>query len=297
MKNYSFYISLYITIIMSLSGCTVTKQQAPIEYHHNSSKLASSRNVNENTLIVVSNDGEIISSKSEIEVEEISEIIKPTPDDKNYILPAKKPTSDNYKIIEHQVKKNETIQEIAVNYEKTVYEITQLNNLHPPYDLYETEIIKIKVPKDFTLKKKLTTEVTEEPIKQVQVVPDYIIPVEGTVITKFGDKTDHGINKGINISAKKRAKIIASASGKVIYADYDAIFGNLIIMKLDNKNIVLSYSHLENLIVKKGTHLKQGDLVGYVGTTGKIKQPQLHFAVRQGKNAVDPLKFVNYNTN
>ena len=35
----------------------------------------------------------------------------------------------------------------------------------------------------------------------------------------------------------------------------------------------------------------------YIGTTGKIKQPQLHFAVREGKNAVDPLKFVNYNKN
>jgi len=63
---------------------------------------------------------------------------------------------------------------------------------------------------------------------------------------------------------------------------------------LDNKNIVLSYSHLEDLIVKKDTHLKQGDIVGYVGSTGKTKQPQLHFAVREGKTAVDPLKFVNY---
>ena len=128
----------------------------------------------------------------------------------------------------------------------------------------------------------------------MQVVPDYIIPVNGTIITKFGDKTDHGINKGINISAKKGESVFASASGKVIYADYDATFGNLVIIKLDNKNIVLSYSHLEDLIVKKDTHLKQGDIVGYVGSTGKTKQPQLHFAVREGKTAVDPLKFVNY---
>jgi hypothetical protein len=297
MKNYNFYISLYIIIAAALSSCAVTKKQAPIEYHHSNSNLEDSRSVNENTVSIISNDGEIISSKSEINIDDTSEIIKPTPHDENHILPASKPTEDNYKIIEHQVKKNETIQEIAINYEQTVYEIAQTNDLQPPYDLDEDDIIKIKVPKDFALKTKLTTEIKEEPIKQVQVVPDYIIPVEGTIINKFGEKTDHGINKGVNISAPQGATVVASASGKVIYADYDATFGNLVIIKLDNKNIVLSYSHLEELTVKKDTHLKQGDIVGYIGTTGKIKQPQLHFAVREGKNAVDPLKFVNYNKN
>jgi len=292
MKNYSFYISLYIIITTALSSCAVTKQIAPIEYNHSNSNLENSRFLNENTVTVVSNDGEIISSKSEIV--EVSEIIKPTSRNENYILPIDKTAEDHYKIIEHEVKNNETIQEIAINYEQTVDEIAQINNLSFPYDLDEGEFIKIKLPKDFVLKTTLITEVKEEPIKQVQVVPDYIIPVNGTIITKFGDKTDHGINKGINISAKKGESVFASASGKVIYADYDATFGNLVIIKLDNKNIVLSYSHLEDLIVKKDTHLKQGDIVGYVGSTGKTKQPQLHFAVREGKTAVDPLKFVNY---
>ena len=294
MRNYSFYISLYIIIAAALSSCAVTKQQAPIEYHHSNSNLGDSKSLNENTVTVVSNDGEIISSKSEID--ETSEVIKPAPGSENYIIPASKPTENDYKIIEHQVKENETIQEIAINYEQTVDEIAQINDLSPPYDLDESQVIKIKTPKDFTQKQKLITEIKEEHIKQVKIVPDYILPVDGTVITKFGDKTDHGINKGINISAKEGATVVASASGKVIYADYDATFGNLIIIKLDNKNTVLSYSHLEDLVVNKGTHLKQGDIVGYVGNTGKVKQPQLHFAVREGKNAVDPLKFVNYNT-
>jgi murein DD-endopeptidase MepM/ murein hydrolase activator NlpD len=291
MKSYSFYISLY-AIVASLSGCAVTKQQAPIEYHHSNSNLGNSKSFNENTVTVENNDGEIISSKSEIE--ESSEVIKPNPDGENYIMPKNKPAENNYKIIEHQVKSGETIQEIAINYEQTVDEIARINDLSPPYDLDESQIIKIKIPKDFVLKTKLITEIKEEPIKQVQKIADYIPPVDGNVITKFGEKTEHGSNKGINISAKEGTKVVASASGKVIYADYDAVFGNLVIIKLDNKNIVLSYAHLEDLIVNKGTHLKQGDIVGYVGSTGKVKQPQLHFAVREGKNAVDPLKFVNY---
>ena len=131
-------------------------------------------------------------------------------------------------------------------------------------------------------------------MKPLEEVTDYISPVVGTVIAKFGQKTEYGTNKGINISADEGTKVVASASGKVIYADYDATFGNLVIIKLDNKNIVLSYAHLANLIVAKGASLNQGDIVGYVGHTGKVKQPQLHFAIREGKNAVDPLKFVSY---
>lgn len=296
MKIYSFYIPLYTIIVMILSSCAVTKQQAPIEYHHNNSNISSSRNSDEHTVTVISSDKEAISSKPEIDsdIDETPEIIKPTPQGGTNILPEPKPTTDNYKIIEHTVKNDESLQEIAIHYEQTVYEIAQLNKLQPPYNLDEDDIIKIKVPKDFALKTNPTTEFKEETTKQVQVAPDYIIPVDGTIITKFGDKTEHGVNKGINISAKEGTKVVASASGKIIYADYDAIFGNLVIMKLDNKNVVLSYSHLEDLIVKKGASIKQGEIVGHVGTTGKVKQPQLHFAIREGKNAVDPLKFVNY---
>lgn len=293
MKNYSFYISLYL-IITALSGCAITKQQAPIEYHHNNSNLGESRNQNENTISVISNDGEIISTASN--VEEPSEIIKPTLISENHITATTNSNENGYKIIEHQVKDTETLQEIAINYGQTVDGIARINDLSPPYDLTEFQIVKIKVPKDFVLKPKLIIEKKEEPIKQAQKTLDYIIPVDGKVVVKFGEKTEHGTNKGINILAKMKTKVVASAAGKVIYADYDATFGHLVIIKLDDKNIFLSYAHLEDLIVNKGAHLKQGDIVGHVGNTGKTKEPQLHFAVREGKNAIDPLKLVNYNS-
>ncbi len=292
MKNYSFYILLYLAVT-TLSGCAVTKQQAPIEYHHgSSSNLGDSKRLNENTVTVVSNDGEIISNKPEID--EIQEVIKPNLDNENYIAPESKPVEVNYKIVEHHVKEDETIHEIAANYNQTVNAIAETNDLSSPYHLEESQILKIKVPKDFIQKPIVTVKAKEIPAKQLPEAAEYIAPVAGTIIAKFGQKTEHGTNKGINISADEGTKVVASASGKVIYADYDATFGNLVIIKLDNKNIVLSYAHLANLIVAKGASLKQGDIVGYVGHTGKVKQPQLHFAIREGKNAVDPLKFVNY---
>ncbi|NDA91547.1 MAG: hypothetical protein EBY20_11775, partial [Alphaproteobacteria bacterium] len=122
--------------------------------------------------------------------------------------------------------------------------------------------------------------------------------IRGAVLQSMGNYHDaiSSCQTAIDLTkiSGEGTKVVASASGKVIYADYDATFGNLVIIKLDNKNIVLSYAHLANLIVAKGASLNQGDIVGYVGHTGKVKQPQLHFAIREGKNAVDPLKFVSY---
>jgi murein DD-endopeptidase MepM/ murein hydrolase activator NlpD len=122
--------------------------------------------------------------------------------------------------------------------------------------------------------------------------PDYIQPVNGAVLTQFGEKTRYGINKGVRFSAKRGAKVVSAATGRIIYADYDATFGNLVIIKVDNKNIVTSYAHMEDIVVSKGEKIKQGALLGYVGSSGKVSRPQLHFAIREGKIAKDPLKYL-----
>lgn len=278
MRNCSFFILLALI----LTSCQFKKEPAPIVYNHKNSSLSSSLE----TIPTLSNDEEIISK--DVIGEKQSEIIGPN--DSDYVIPAQSPIEQNYKIIYHEVQVGETIEEIALKYEQTVGEIAQLNSLFPPYYLDEFQIIKIKVPKDNIKDKK------PEPEKHVlkPKTPDFIKPVDGNVLVKFGENTPYGVNKGINIAAKGGTKIIASASGKVIYADYDATFGYLVIIKVDGQNIVISYAHMEDLIITKGKAVKQGDIIGYVGNTGKIDRPQLHFAIREGKSAKDPMKFIKF---
>lgn len=278
MRNCSFFILLALI----LTSCQFKKEPAPIVYNHKNSSLSSSLEI----IPTLSNDEEIISK--DMIGEKQSEIIGPN--DSDYVIPAQSPIEQNYKIIYHEVQVGETIEEIALKYEQTVGEIAQLNSLFPPYYLDEFQIIKIKVPKDSIKSKK------PEPEKHVlkPKTPDFIKPVDGNVIVKFGENTPYGVNKGINIAAKEGTKIIASASGKVIYADYDATFGYLVIIKVDGQNIVISYAHMEDLIITKGKAVKQGDIIGYVGNTGKIDRPQLHFAIREGKSAKDPMKFIKF---
>ncbi len=279
MRNCSFFILL----VLILTSCQFKKEPAPIVYNHKNSSLSSSAE----TIPTISNDGEII-SRDMIGGKQ-SEIIGPMNDD-NYVVPAQSPIEQNYKIIYHEVQVGETIEEIALKYEQTVDEIAQLNSLFPPYYLDEFQIIKIKVLKEGIKNKE------SEPKKHVlqSKGPDFVKPVDGKVLVKFGEKTPYGVNKGVNIAAKEGTKIMAAAGGKVIYADYDATFGYLVIVKVDGQNIVNSYAHMEDLIISKGKTVKQGDIIGYVGNTGKVDKFQLHFGIREGKSAKDPMKFIKF---
>jgi LysM repeat protein len=280
MKNCSFFVLL----ILILSGCQFKKSPAPIVYNHSKSSLGGSSE----TIPTLSNDGEVISTS--VIGGNHTEIIGPK-NDANYVVPAESPVEQNFKIIYHEVQVGETIEEIALKYEQTVEEIAQLNSLFPPYYLDEFQIIKIKIDKDFV--KEAVPEKQKKQIIKIEK-PDFVKPVNGKVLTKFGESTPYGVNKGINIAAKEGTKVIAAASGKVIYSDYDATFGYLVIIKVDGKNIVTSYAHMEDLITAKGKIIKQGDVIGYVGNTGKVDKFQLHFGIREGKNAKNPMNFVKF---
>jgi murein DD-endopeptidase MepM/ murein hydrolase activator NlpD len=300
---------LLILLSFILSACAVSKQSAPIEFNHAGAKQNSSSNKTNPTLV---DEGEIVSTGSfEVKSTEVINQDSPnsdsTVDGEQYIIPAQTQQESKHKIIYHEVQVGETIEDIAAKYGQKVIEIALLNDLAPPYYLDEFQILKIKQSTEKNLVPTVTGAI--EPLIQVEegkiekpevklqeqaVHHEYITPVKGKVITKFGDKTPFGTSKGISISAKPGTKVLSTAAGKVIYADYDATFGNLVIIKLDGKNLVTSYAHLEDIILTKGTSVKQGDVVGYVGSTGKVTEPQLNFGIREGKVAKDPAKFVTY---
>ena len=279
--------SVFILFIFILASCAATKAPAPIEYHHKNSRLGSVVNA----IPTVGDEEEII---SKVIVQSTRSEVTNAYNGNDYVVPAAGLVQNDGKIIYHEVQVGETIEEIALKYEQTVDEIAMLNELYPPYYFDEFQTIKIKVAKDFDHKAALNIQQKHQSEVPTQQIPDFIPPVHGKVISKFGESTKYGQNKGINIAAKQGTKILATTSGKVIYADYDATFGYLMLIKVAGKNIITSYAHLEDMILSKGTSIKQGDVIGYIGSSGKVKTPQLHFGIREGKIAKDPLQYVKY---
>jgi murein DD-endopeptidase MepM/ murein hydrolase activator NlpD len=124
----------------------------------------------------------------------------------------------------------------------------------------------------------------------------FIWPVNGgKVISHFGPKPQGRTNDGINIAIAEGEPIIAAADGMVVYAGNELKgYGNMIILRHDD-GWMTAYAHARDISVKKNDYVKQGELIGYVGLTGGVKTPQLHFALRNGKTPVDPEQHLPHN--
>lgn len=116
----------------------------------------------------------------------------------------------------------------------------------------------------------------------------FLWPLEGHVISPFGDNPDGGRNDGINILAARGTPVHAAESGEVSYVGNELkSYGNLILIRHDN-GFVTAYAHTDNVQVKRGERVERGQIIASAGDTGDVSQPQLHFELRHGTRPVDP---------
>lgn len=117
-------------------------------------------------------------------------------------------------------------------------------------------------------------------------------PVKGKIISAFGSKGGGVKNDGINIGAAKGTPIKSAEAGIVVYAGNELKgYGNLLLIRHE-KNFMSAYAHADKLLVKTGDVVAKGDKIATVGTTGNVKQPQLHFEIRKKTKSVDPKKYL-----
>lgn len=117
-----------------------------------------------------------------------------------------------------------------------------------------------------------------------------IWPVSGPVTSGFGWRWGR-MHEGIDIGAGAGTSVRAAASGIVIYAAWMGGYGNLVIVD-HGGGLATAYAHLSGYAASSGSHVGQGQTVGYVGCTGHCFGPHLHFEVRVNGSAVDPLGYL-----
>ncbi len=121
-------------------------------------------------------------------------------------------------------------------------------------------------------------------------------PVRGRVISKFGTKPNNTRNEGINIAVPEGTGVRSAEAGVVAYAGNELKgYGNLVLIRHQN-GWVTAYAHNSELMVKRGDAVRRGDVIARAGKTGSVKTPQVHFEVRQGATAVDPMKYLSSRT-
>ncbi len=131
------------------------------------------------------------------------------------------------------------------------------------------------------------------PPPPVKSARGFIWPVKGDVLVEFGTTGKGQHSDGINIAAARGTPVVAAESGVVAYAGNELRgFGNLLLIKHD-EGWMTAYAHADQLLVRRGDLVKRGQKVATVGDSGGVTPTQLHFELRQGTRAIDPLPVLN----
>lgn len=123
-----------------------------------------------------------------------------------------------------------------------------------------------------------------------------IMPAKGYPSDRYGHRTDpitggEDYHPGIDISAPRGTKVIATADGLVVFAGRRFDYGNLV--TIEHKfGIATRYGHLSEFAVEVGERVMRGDIIGYVGSTGRTTGPHLHYEVRLRNQPLNPLRFL-----
>ena len=97
---------------------------------------------------------------------------------------------------------------------------------------------------------------------------------------------------GIDLKANLGTAVLSSHSGRVVYAGKQFTgYGKVVVIEHDSHWTSL-YSHLSRIQVKQGQRVKQGQVIGAVGSTGRSSGPHLHFELMYKKRNVNPLKYL-----
>jgi len=121
-------------------------------------------------------------------------------------------------------------------------------------------------------------------------------PAAGWLSSAFGRRTDPftgrpDFHPGIDISADKGTPIRATADGVVESASFSGAYGNLVVLD-HGFGISTRYGHMSRFAVKAGDHVNRGDIIGYIGQTGRANGPHVHYEVWLNGRMLNPLRLL-----
>ena len=206
---------------------------------------------------------------------------------------------------QHTVARGETLYSIAWRYGHDYKTLAAWNRIKSPFTIYPGQVIKLmpapkaraaqpppvvkKQPRKPERPAAATRSTT--PPKKTATAPAapaggirWQWPARGKLL-KSSTPT---AKKGISIAGRTGQKIVAAATGKVVYSGSGLRgYGNLIIIK-HNETYLSAYAHNRDLVVKEGESVKAGQQISTMGTDSK-GAPVLHFEIRKNGKPVDPL--------
>ncbi len=123
----------------------------------------------------------------------------------------------------------------------------------------------------------------------------FTMPLGNEISTEYGakriiNKTKESIHGGIDIRGREGEEVLASNSGKVVLAE-ELFFGGNTLLLDHGMGVYSVYMHLSGFNRKLGESVSKGDVIGFVGSTGRSTGPHLHFGIKAQELSVNPVSF------
>jgi len=123
-----------------------------------------------------------------------------------------------------------------------------------------------------------------------------IWPAQGYVTSGFGYRrspfgwgTD--FHSGLDIAAPMGSPVSATADGKVIFAGWKGAYGRMVMIDHEN-GFVTVYGHNSKLVVSMGQRVKKGEIIAYIGSTGRSTGPHVHYEIRKDGKPINPRRYL-----
>ncbi|HUN50524.1 MAG TPA: peptidoglycan DD-metalloendopeptidase family protein [Candidatus Sulfotelmatobacter sp.] len=226
----------------------------------------------------------------------------------------------------YTVQHGETLYGISRRFGIDIYTLAQANHILPPYRIDAGR--RLRIARDSDLPPTPATEVAQAaapapPVAAPQAAPTvaspatsaspalpsghravvpappprtgrtFAWPVHGQMISAYGAKPGGLHNDGINIAVRRGTEVHAAENGVVVYAGNELRgYGKLLLIRHAD-GWMTAYAHNEELLVHRGETVRRGQVIARSGASGSVAKPQLHFEIRHGVQAVDPVPYLS----
>ncbi|MCX5681834.1 MAG: peptidoglycan DD-metalloendopeptidase family protein [Candidatus Omnitrophica bacterium] len=183
--------------------------------------------------------------------------------------------------IYHKVEPKETLWRIAEAYGLTVEELVRANNIPDAAHIQENQLIFIPQAGE---------QKSTVPSSEISKSDEFKWPIQGKIISYFGDARSSWINNGIEIKSEMSQKVFPSRSGEVVFADYLNGYGDTIIVDhADGYQTV--YARTSNLLASLGDYVTSQTPIADMGADND-SLALLHFEIRKNSAPKNPLYFL-----
>ncbi|HUQ73896.1 MAG TPA: peptidoglycan DD-metalloendopeptidase family protein [Burkholderiales bacterium] len=214
------------------------------------------------------------------------------------------------------VKKGDTLYSIALENGADYREVAQWNSLDDPTRILVGQVLRVRAPETAMTgtvvgrveSRAIESRPLEAPLPAVVPKPppiaaipaptapaastapaggEFMWPARGKILAGFAEPR----SKGIDIDGKPGDPIVAAAAGRVTYIGSGIPgLGKLVVIKHDNGFITV-YAHNRDIVVKEQQSVSRGQKIAELGSSD-ADRPKLHFQIRKGSAAVDPLRYL-----